>query len=249
MKKTFLNRDKALFTVMVQAETPQRIEELMDKSLPQGAEAFGIQVEKLLPAYRNSETYKALFSYTDKPTYVTNYRSGKNEGKEDCVLAQELLELADCGATLCDVIGDLYGKQPGELTTDPAAIRKQEELVQALHEKGAEVLMSSHILKFTEAERVLEVALAHQKRGADISKIVTHADTMEQQIENLRIVNLLKENLQIPFLFLAGGECRFLRKIGGELGCCMYLCVYEHDALSTPQQPLLRDLKAIREHI
>ena len=249
MKKTFLNRDKALFTVMVQSETPQRIEELMDKSLPQGAEAFGIQIEKLLPAYRNSETYKALFSYTDKPIYVTNYRSGKNEGKCDETLAQELLELADCGATLCDVMGDYFDKQPGELTTDPVAIRKQEELIQALHEKGAEVLISSHILKFTEAERVLEVALAHQRRGADISKIVTHADTMEQQIENLRIVNLLKENLQIPFLFLAGGECRLLRKIGGELGCCMYLCVYEHDEFSTPQQPILMDVKAIRDHM
>lgn len=72
---------------------------------------------------------------------------------------------------------------------------------------------------------------------------------MEQQLENLKIINLLKENLKIKFLFLAGGECRILRRIGGELGCCMYLCVHEHDEIATPVQPLLKPLKAIRDNM
>ena len=62
------------------------------------------------------------------------------------------------------------------------------KLIDDLHERGAEVLMSSHILKYTPAERVLEIALEHQRRGADICKIVTGAETMEQQIENLKII-------------------------------------------------------------
>ena len=107
--------------------------------------------------------------------------------------------------------------------------------------------MSSHVLKFTPAERVLEIALEHQKRGADISKIVTGAENMEQQIENLRIINLLKQNLKIPFLFLCGGEYRILRRIGATLGSCMTLCVHEYDAFSTSSQPLLRDMVKIRE--
>ena len=74
--KSFLGKDKATITVMVQAKTPDRIKELMDKSVPEGAEAFGMQFEQLLPEYRNADTYKELFSYSDKPTYVTNYRSG-----------------------------------------------------------------------------------------------------------------------------------------------------------------------------
>ena len=108
--------------------------------------------------------------------------------------------------------------------------------------------MSSHILKFTPAQRVLEVALEHQKRGADICKIVTGAETMEEQIENLRIINLLKEKLQIPFLFLSGGMCHIMRRIGGEIGCCMYLCVHEYDEYATKLQPLLRNMKNIRDH-
>ena len=37
MKPTFLKYDKALLTVMVQAENPDRIKELIDKALPEGA--------------------------------------------------------------------------------------------------------------------------------------------------------------------------------------------------------------------
>jgi len=249
MKKTFLEYDKAILTVMVQADNPVRTKELIDKATLDGAEAFGIQIEKFFPEYRNIKTYKELFSYTDKPIYVTNYRKWKNEGKPDEVLGEELLELADCGATLCDVVGDLYDKQPDEVAKDEKTIEKQIKLIESLHKKGAEVLISSHILKYTPAKRVLEIALEHQRRGADISKIVVGADTMEQQLENLKILNLLKENLKIPFLFLSGGECHILRRIGGELGCCMYLCVQEYDEYSTPQQPLLKNLKAIRDNM
>ena len=38
MKKTFLEYDKPLLTVMVQADNPKRIKELMNKSTPEGAE-------------------------------------------------------------------------------------------------------------------------------------------------------------------------------------------------------------------
>ena len=230
MKKTFLEFDKPLLTVMVQADNPDRIKELIKKSIPEGAEAFGMQLEKLKPEFRNREVYKELFSYSDKPVYVTNYRGYKNEGKTDEELSLELLELADCGAVLCDVMGDIYDKQPDELAIDKSAIEKQIALVKKLHEKGAQVLMSTHILKYTPAERILEIALEHQRRGVDICKIVSGAETMAEQIENMRIINLLKENLKIPFLFLSGGESKVMRKIGGELGCCMYLCVVEHDS-------------------
>lgn len=249
MKKTFLDYEKPILTVMVQAGNPDRIKELIDKSMPLGAEAFGMQLEKLEKKYRNPEVYKQLFAYSEKPVYVTNYRDTHNEGKSDETLAEELLELADCGATLCDVVGDLFDKQPDELAADETAIKKQMELIDELHEKGAEVLMSSHVWEFTPAQRVLEMALRHQSRGADICKIVTGAETMEQQLENLKIVHLLKQELKIPFLFLSGGECHLLRRIGGSLGCCMYLCVYESDEFATPHQPLLRELKAIRDNL
>ena len=64
MKPTFLKYDKSLLTVMVQADNPDRIKELIDKSLPEGAEAFGMQFCRMKDEYRNKQTYKDLFSYT-----------------------------------------------------------------------------------------------------------------------------------------------------------------------------------------
>ena len=248
--RTFLNYDKPLLTSMVQASNPDRIKALIDASIPEGAEAIGMQFCQLKAEYRNEKTYRELFAYTDLPVYVTNYRNRiSNIGKSDDVLAAELVELAECGATLCDVMGDCFDACEGELTMNKDAIKKQIRLIDELHGRGAEVLMSSHVLKFTPAERVLEIAREHERRGADICKIVTGAENTEQQIENLRIINLLKENLKIPFLFLAGGECRILRRIGGSLGCCMYLCVHEYDELATKSQPLLRDVRIIRNII
>lgn len=250
MGRTFLSGEKPLLTCMVQADNPDRIKELMTLSLPEGAEAFGMQFCRMKPEYRKPETYQELFAFADPlPIYVTNYRGAENAGKPDEQLASELLELARCGATLYDVMGDYFAPCEGELTMEESAVKKQMALIDDLHAQGAEVLMSSHVFKFTPAERVLEIAMEHQRRGADICKIVTGASDMAQQIENLRIIHMLKENLRIPFLFLCGGECRILRRIGGELGCCMYLGVYEHDALATKSQPLLRDLKILRDTI
>lgn len=248
MSATFLKYEKPIITSMVQARTPDRIEQLMRLSLADGAEAFGMQFCRVLPEYRRPEVYKQLFDAANGlPVYVTNYRDGENAGKSDDVIADELVELAQCGATLCDVMGDMFSPHPDQLTEDTHAVERQIDLIDRLHKAGAEVLMSSHVMRFIPAERVLEIALAQQRRGADICKIVVGAESMEQQIENLRIAGMLKEKLSIPFLFLSGGETRILRHFGGELGCCMYLCVHEHDELATPAQPLIRCVKEIRD--
>ena len=248
MKSTFLNHDTPLLTVMLQCQIPETAIGRIRNANCLGADAYGLQVESLNPEHHNPDTYKRIFAEgKGRPFYVTNYRKGNNRGKTDEELANGLLELAESGATLCDVMGDMFCEHPEELTDDADAIKKQQELIQKLHSLGAEVLMSSHILKFTPAERVLEVALEQKRRGADIIKIVTAAENMEQQIENLRITNLLKKELNAPFLFLSGGECTLHRRLGMKLGCCMSLCVYEHDALSTPAQPLLTSIRSIRD--
>ena len=250
MKPTFLNHKNPLLTVMLQCRTPEVAIGKIRNANCLGADAYGLQVECLNPEYHTPEVYAQIFAQAKgRPIYVTNYRCANNKGLTDDELAEGLLELADCGATLIDVMGDMFCKHPQELTDNEEAIKKQMELIDILHSKGAEVIMSSHIMKFTSAERVLEMALEQKRRGADIIKIVAFADTMEQQTENLRITDLLKRELGAPFLFLSSGECTVHRRLGIKFGCCMALCVYEHDALSTPAQPLLSTMKTIRDII
>lgn len=250
MEKTFLNRPNPLLTVMLQCRTPEAAISRIRNANCTGADAYGLQVETLQPEFQNPDTFKRLFGEMQgRPCYVTNYRYVFNQKLTDDELAKGIITLAESGATLCDVMGDLFCKHPEELTDNEEAIKKQMELIDRLHDMGAEVLMSSHLYKFAPAERVLEIAFEQKRRGADIIKIVTAADTMEQQIENLRITNLLKQELGAPFLFLSGGVSTLHRRLGMKLGCCMALCVYEHDALSTASQPLLSTLKTIRDTI
>ena len=249
MKPTFKNHERPLLTVMLQQRTPDEMIDAIKKSIAIGADAFGIQFESLSAEYRNKETYKKLFSSTEgRPIYVTNYRHGSNEGKTDDKLGDELVELIECGATLADIMGDMFCPHPEEMTDDAQAIEKQKALIERIHKAGGEVLMSSHVLKFIPSERVIEIAKAQQERGADIVKIVTSADDDIQQGENLKIAAMLKQKLDIPYLYLAGGNCKVLRRVGPMLGVCMWLCVYEHHEHSTKSQPLLKNAKAIWDH-
>ena len=244
----FLTTEKPALTVMLQCKTPEVAIGRIRNALHLGADAFGLQAESLLPEYQTPEVYHKLFQeMRGKPAYVTNYRSGSNKEKSDEELAEGLLTLAECGAALCDVQGDLFASHPIQMTEDEAAIEKQMELIEKIHAKGAEVLMSAHTNCYLPGEKVLELALEQKRRGADIIKIVTDAADMQAQMENLKTVDLLKRELGAPFLFLSGGECGILRRLGIKLGCCMALCVYEHDALSTPGQPLLTVMKQLEQ--
>lgn len=250
MSKSFLNHERPLLTVMLQCEEPETAIARIRNANCLGADAYGLQIECLKSEYHNPDTYKWLFAeMQNRPCYATYYRGRSNEGKTDEEIAEGLIKIAESGATLVDVMGDMFSLHPEELTDNEGAIKKQMELIDKLHGLGAEVIMSSHVWKFTSAERVLEMAHEQKRRGADVIKIVAGAETMEQQMENLRITDLLRRELGAPFLFLSGGECSMHRRLGIKLGCCMALCVYEHDALSTPVQPLLSTMKTIRDEL
>ena len=249
MKPTFLNHDRPLFTVMLQQDTPEGMIEVMKKSIPLGADAFGIQFESLPKEMRTPEVYKEIFANAGGlPTYVTNYRHGSNEGKTDDQLADELVELVGYGATLIDIMGDMFCPHPEEMTDDAEAIEKQKALIKRIHEAGGEVLMSSHVLKYIPCDRVLDIARGQKERGADIIKIVTGADNDIQQGDNLKTAAILKKELGAPYLFLSGGNCKVLRRVGPMLGVCMWLCVYEHHPRSTKAQPILSHAKAMWEN-
>ncbi len=249
MKKSFLNHQKPLFTAMVYEETAEKVIKKMKASIADGCDGFCWQVCSMDAKYHNEQDYRRIIAAAgEKPVYATYYRHNYNQEKTDDALTDGMLELVRAGVTLSDVPGDFYDRTPGEFTVDPIAVEKQKQIIQKLHAMGAEVLMSSHVNEFIPAERVLEIALAHQDRGADIAKIVTGADSMEQQIENLRIVTLLKEKLSIPFLFLSGGESCLLRRIGPMLGCCMWLCEQEEPASGPIVRPVLKNLKKAIEN-
>lgn len=252
-RKSFVNCDKPLVTAMIKRTgSPERCIDEINRSIEAGAEAFGFQCDNLPRKFHNESDLRRIFaSMQDKPIYATNYKLNHNAEISYDELADELLMLCDYGATILDITGDMFCKSDDELTFDAEAMRKQSALIEQIHKKGCEVLMSSHVNKFTPAERVLEIALGHQRRGADVSKIVVHSNTMEEQMENMRIITLLKEKLDIKFLFLTGGKCCMMhRRLGILLGNCASLCMLEvPEGVTDAIQPLIKEQLMFRDQL
>lgn len=250
MKTTFRYSEKPLLTTMVQATTPERALELMRLAEQEGTDAIGVQFCQFLPEYRTEANYRRIIEAANgKPLYATNYRRAVTIDTPYEKIADELLLLARCGATMCDVMADYYDPQLCGQTNDSSAVAKQKELAKNLHAEGAEVLFSAHLKdRFHTAEEIIELALQQQDRGADVVKLVNQSPDMDHQIENMRIATLLKEKLDVSFLYLCYGSNQILRRIGGQLGCCMYLSVQQYDELATRFQPLLRNMRAIIDH-
>ena len=249
MKKSFLNVNTPFIVEMTQASTAKQTELKIRNAIAEGATAIGFQMNLFEKEYRTEETLSSIFAAAeDKPIYFTNYRGEFNRGMTDEELMDGLLFGLKCGATLVDVMGDTFDPAPEELTTDEKAIKKQMEFIDEVHKRGGEVLMSSHVKKFRSPERVLEIALEQQRRGTDIVKIVTGADTQEEELKNLEICHLLKKELKVPFLFLSAGKYNYLhRTIGPALGVCMWLCFREYDETTYAGPPLLSNVLKIKQ--
>lgn len=245
----FLANNRPQVTVMIQSKTAENAINTIRSAIYEGADAFGLQICRIEPEERK-RLNDIFASGSGRPFYITNYRYGYNEGLSDDECMKGLTEGLKIGGTLGDIMGDTFDKSPNELTANPTAIDKQRKIIDEIHKMDKEVLISSHLYRFAEADEVLEIAYEHQRRGADISKIVTAANNDEEEAENIRITGLLKKELKIPFLFLSGGtHYKIHRLVSPLIGSCMSLCVQQYDDLATKAQPPLKFTRYITDNM
>ena len=243
---SFLHSDHPILTGMLKSTTKQELLLEIDRLREEGAEAFGLQVEVLTAEAKQEDALAEILSaMRDKPIYLTDYlRMNTTPDIDWHTLAQRLIRAAELGATLIDVPADMFRSSDMELTHDREAIAAQRELIDKLHALGAEVLMSSHVLRFIPPHTVLAIAEEHKARGADISKIVTDANSPEELAANFYASTLLARELGLPHLFLCNGtHCKRHRLFGPMLGSCMYLVT--ENALVGHNQPTLAQARAI----
>jgi len=243
---TFLNADHPLITAMLSSDTDEGMMNKINLSVEQGAEAICFLTESLMPEYKSEESIKKIIKTAqNRPVYVTNYiRNNSQPDLSDEVLATELLCMTDYGASLIDIRTDMFCRSSNEVTHDVFAVKKQKELISQIHQSGCDVLMSAHVFRHISPEATLEIALLQQERGADIAKVVTFADNEKEADDAFRTLFLLKEKLDIPFLFLcSGGCCKKHRLLSPLLGNCMYLCV-ENEKTDAPQ-PTIAQAKSL----
>ena len=242
---------KPILIAMVQTTTPEECIAKIKASEADGAEGYGIQLCKLEKQYRTKEWISKIFQACgEKPIYFTAYRAGTGGWLTDEECQDLMLLGVDCGGTICDVMGDLFCPSENEIACDSIAIERQKALIQEIHRRGAKVLMSSHTFKNLSAEQTLEIALAQQERGADIIKIVNGSDSIDDLPECIRNIELLRKNLDKEFLYLVCGPChKIIRQVGPNLGVCMYLCLESRGEMDNLEQPILKNIKLVRDNM
>ena len=196
-----------LFGICKKHASPDTLIEEIKEFEKEGAHGVVIDLDGLEEEYFTREWFrKILGSCCRVESYVCCYRSQNTEHISDEKRAEYLLMAAQEGASIVDVMGDIFDKVEGELSFDPLAVAKQKELIKKIQDCGASVLMSSHVSKVCSMEETWKYFQAHYERGVNISKAVFHCNNEEELAESRRISARLCEELPIPFVFVCSGE-------------------------------------------
>lgn len=125
---------------------------------------------------------------------------------------------------------------------------KADRVIDTSREDLAEVIMSSHIQRARRCDEVVQQMLAIEKRGCDIAKIVTVADTEDEFVDAIKTTLALRRTLKVPFIHLCSGAfARPQRLLGPTLGSMLTFCVqrYSSDYISV-QPPVVNMLAALK---
>lgn len=139
---------------------------------------------------------------------------------------------------------------PKEIVTDPDVIDRQCQLIEQVHSRGAEVLLSCHPGIQMNCEQVVELAHFLAQRKPDMLKIVTKAENEDDLAESFKTMITLKKELSSPVSYHVNGKAGILsRIINPALGGQIAFCVDRYSESSTMEQLDLRTTKTIIDNI
>jgi len=225
MRPSFLRLQSPYLAAIIGEATPEQTIGSILNCEHDGAEAFVVDLSAWERGNLTLAVLSRVFHCTGRPMMPLCYRSRNLAADriDDDARAELMLLTIDAGAAACDIMGDMYDPSPRERTTDKDAIEKQKCLIERVHAKGAEVLMSSHAQnEFLAAEEVLEHLRDFVSRGVDIPKIVVRANDEDELIEAFRTTVLLRRELEVPFVHLCSGKYgRLQRYVAPSLGAAL----------------------------
>lgn len=247
---SFLNKACPVITALIGNETPQELITTARNAESDGAQGIAIFLENLKPEFRNSGTLKSIISSVNLPFMFCYYRADKWQISGDDERQELLMTAADMGASMIDVMGDLYDPSPMEITHNQNAIDKQRRLIDKIHGKGADVVMSSHMTCSRTTEEVIEHLRAFEDRGPDVVKIVTVVNNEEELAEAFSTTMTLKHELKKPFIHLCNGKFgRPHRFIGPTLGLSIVFAVPHNPERMSTNIPSVKEMKVVLDNI
>lgn len=240
-----------LLTCVITDNTDKTCIATIRNAIYDGADAFYMDFTKLEDEFRNVETLHKIIDYCeDKPLMMMCYRRHFRPEMTDDRIAENLLMSVEAGASMVDIMGDLFNPTPLQLSKDAESFEKQCALVEKVHQAGGEVMMSSHTWVPMTPEHTLEHARALASRGADMIKIACTANNDAEMQETFNATMTLKNELEVPFLHVCMGQYGKLhRVISPMLGSSMALCVQRYNGIGMFDQVLLRSTKAVFDNL
>lgn len=250
MKLSFLDKFYPVITGIFAGQTPQELITEARYSEFEGAQGIAIDLMDLKPEFRNYDALKGIIDSVNLPFMFYFYRNDKWQNLDDNARQNVLLTAADAGASMIDVMGDLYDPSPMEITHNPKAIDRQKGLIDDIHSKGAGVVISSHMSFSQTLEQVVEHMCQLESRGPDIVKIVTGVETEDELVEAFRTTIALRRELKIPFIHLCNGKfSRPHRFLGPSLGVSITFAVPRYEERYGLTQPTIRAMKAVQDNL
>lgn len=116
-----------------------------------------------------------------------------------------------------------YARDPdaplAQVSDDPAAVQRQREFVETVHDRGAEVVFSAHTYRHLDPGDAVAIAERMTQRGADFCKLVGVDRDMDDALDTIAGHLRLNEADVAPYSLMAIGDpSRIVRPISPMLG-------------------------------
>ena len=268
MRKSFVNNPKPILAAVIRERTPREaIAEIKNYAI-HGACGADLHLSCLDEQYRNVESIAQIVNQSPLPILGLNYNQDLDwvvtETTEEERIALLMMSI-DAGAAGIDMQGYTFDRhshfafneefahldysfiknKPREVVLDPKIIEKQCDLIEQIHFKGAEVLLSNHLLIPMKTDELVEFCLFIEKRKPDMIKIVTQCETEEDMLECFKAMATIKKEIKTPVtLFSNGATGTLTRIINPMLGGFM---VFTSDGFNARSNFTQMDLQTIKQ--
>ena len=219
MRKSFVNNPKPILAAVIRERTPREaIAEIKNYAL-HGAHGADLHLSCLEEQYRNVESISEIVKQSPLPILGLNYNQNPDwtvtETTEEERIGLLMMSI-EAGAAGIDMQGYTFDRpshfafnedfahldysfiknKPREVVLDPKIIEKQCELIEQIHFKGAEVLLSNHLLIPMKTEELVDFCLFIEQRKPDMIKIVTVCNTEEEMLECFKAMATIKKEIK-----------------------------------------------------
>jgi len=110
------------------------------------------------------------------------------------------------GPTATLARSDDEGIEPAEFTRDDRAVVRQQETVEAVHDQGAEVVLSCHPMVHISPEAAVDIGRTMEARGADLAKIVGVDRSLYDALDTFKANLRMDEAVDVPFNMMSMGD-------------------------------------------